>query len=101
MRQLNFQVKHLLDLSWYEGQGKYLEGTGSLVLDHLQRVAYACASARTDPQLVSEWADELGYEPVIFSAVNRAGVPLYTPTLPMDRAAGGDGGARGDRARRP
>ena len=77
VRQLNFQVKHLLDLSWYEGQGKYLEGTGSLVLDHLQRVAYACASARTDPLLVREWAEELGYEPLLFSAVNRAGVPLY------------------------
>ncbi len=77
VRQLHFQVKHFLDLSWYEGQGKYLEGTGSLVLDHLQRVAYACTSARTDPQLVREWADELGYEPVLFSAANRAGVPLY------------------------
>ena len=77
VRQLHFPVKHFLDLSWYEGQGKYLEGTGSLVLDHVQRVAYACASARTDPQLVREWADELGYEPVIFSATNRAGVPLY------------------------
>ncbi|HUL19487.1 MAG TPA: arginine deiminase-related protein [Steroidobacteraceae bacterium] len=77
VRQLHFQVKHLLDLSWYEGQGKYLEGTGSLVLDHVQRVAYACASARTDPELVREWAHELGYEPVIFTAVNRAGVPLY------------------------
>jgi hypothetical protein len=77
VRQLHFQVKHFLDLSWYEGRGKYLEGTGSLVLDHVQRVAYACASARTDPELVREWADALGYEPLLFSAVNRAGVPLY------------------------
>jgi hypothetical protein len=77
VRQLRFPVKHLLDLSWYEGQGKYLEGTGSLVLDHLQRIAYACASPRTDPELVREWAGELKYEPVIFSATNRAGVPLY------------------------
>ena len=52
-------MQHLLDLSWYEGQGKYLEGTGSLVLDHVQRVAYACTSARTDPELVREWAREL------------------------------------------
>ena len=77
VRQLNFPVKHFLDLSWYEGQGKYLEGTGSLVLDHVQRVAYACTSVRTDPELVHEWAGELGYEPVIFTATNRAGVPLY------------------------
>ena len=88
VRQLSFQVTHLLDLSWYEGQGKYLEGTGSLVLDHLQRVAYACASARTDPQLVSEWARALGYEPVIFSAAEprgRAALPHQRRL--MDRAA--------------
>jgi hypothetical protein len=77
VRQLNFKVQHLLDLSWYEGQGKYLEGTGSLVLDHVGRVAYACVSPRTDPQLVREWAREMQYEPVIFSATDRAGVPLY------------------------
>ena len=51
-----FQVRHLLDLSWHEGEGRYLEGTGSLVLDHVERVAYACTSARTHPELVAEWA---------------------------------------------
>ena len=102
VRQLHFQVKHLLDLSWYEGQGKYLEGTGSLVLDHLQRVAYACTSARTDPQLVREWADELGYEPVLFTRREPRGrAALSHQRRLVDRAAGGDGGARGDRARRP
>ncbi|MBS0579257.1 MAG: amidinotransferase [Proteobacteria bacterium] len=72
-----FRVRHFLDLSWYEGQGRYLEGTGSLVLDHVQRVAYACISARTDPELVREWARELGYEPVLFRATDRAGRALY------------------------
>ena len=77
VRGLHFEVKHLLDLTWYEGEGKYLEGTGSLVLDHVNRIAYACASARTHPDLVREWAHELGYEAVVFCAANRAGVPLY------------------------
>lgn len=72
-----FKVRHLLDLSWYEGEGRYLEGTGSLVLDHVHRLAFACVSDRTDPGLVEEWARELDYSPVIFSATNRAGVPLY------------------------
>ena len=75
--QLGFQVSHLLDLTHFEGQGMFLEGTGSLVLDHTQRVAYACASPRTHPALVAEWARELRYEPVVFSATNAAGVPLY------------------------
>lgn len=75
--QLGFKVSHLLDLTHFEGQGMFLEGTGSLVLDHTQRVAYACASPRTHPALVAEWARELRYEPVVFSATNAAGVPLY------------------------
>ena len=75
--RLSFQVRHLLDLSWYEGEGKYLEGTGSLVLDHVNRLAFACRSPRTDPELVREWCRELKFEPVLFEAHDAAGVPLY------------------------
>jgi hypothetical protein len=77
IQRSGFTVRHFLDLSWYEGQGRFLEGTGSLVLDHVQRVAYACLSARTDAELVREWSRELKYEPVIFTATNRAGAALY------------------------
>jgi hypothetical protein len=77
IRRFGFQLTHLLDLTWHEGQGRFLEGTGSLVLDHVNRIAYACASPRTDPELVRQWARELGFEPMIFRALNRAGVPLY------------------------
>jgi hypothetical protein len=66
-----------LDLSWYEGEGKYLEGTGSLVLDHVNRLAFACRSPRTDAELAREWCGELNFEPVIFEANDAAGVPLY------------------------
>ena len=83
VRTLGFQVSHLLDLTWYESEGKYLEGTGSLVLDHVGRVAYACASARTHPEVVGEWAQALGYQAVIFSASDRAGVPLYHTNVLM------------------
>ncbi|HLY53132.1 MAG TPA: arginine deiminase-related protein [Steroidobacteraceae bacterium] len=75
--QLGFKVSRLLDLTRFERKGMFLEGTGSLVLDHLQRVAYACASPRTHPQLVAEWAGEMRYEPLVFCATNPAGVPLY------------------------
>jgi hypothetical protein len=75
--ELGFQVAHLLDLTWFEAQGKYLEGTGSLVLDNLARVAYACLSPRTHPEVLAEWSEALGYEAVTFSAVDRSGVPLY------------------------
>ena len=80
---LGFRVSHLLDLTWFEGQGKYLEGTGSLVLDNVARVAYACLSPRTHPEVLSEWSRALGYEVVTFSATDRAGVPLYHTNVLM------------------
>jgi len=78
-----FKLVHLLDLTHYEAQGKFLEGTGSLVLDHTGRVAYACASARTHPEVVAEWARELDYEPVIFQAADAGGMPLYHTNVLM------------------
>ena len=90
VRQLGFPLSHLIDLTRHEEQGRYLEGTGSLVLDNVARVAYACVSPRTHPELVSEWAQELDYEAVLFSAADRAGVPLYHTNVLMwigERAA--------------
>jgi hypothetical protein len=77
VRALGFKVTHLLDLTGHEAEGKYLEGTGSLVLDHAEHLAYACTSPRTHPELVRAWAREFEYEPVIFAAASRTGVPLY------------------------
>src|SRR6202040_3223062 len=106
VKRLDFKVSHLIDLMHHERQGKFLEGTGSLVLDHVQRVAYACASARTHPELVAEWARELKYEAVIFQAADRAGAPLYHTNVLMcigERAVviGGAAIAHGDRDRLP
>jgi hypothetical protein len=75
--RLGFAITRTVDLTSHETQGRYLEGTGSLVLDHIERTAYACVSSRTDPAVVQEWCRELGYEPLLFGAVDRAGVPLY------------------------
>jgi hypothetical protein len=99
-----FRVAHLLDLTHYEAQGKFLEGTGSLVLDHVERVAYACVSARTHPEVLSDWARELKYEPVIFQAADAGGVPLYHTNVLMCIGAraiiiGSEAIAAGDRQR--
>ena len=104
VKRLNFKVLHLIDLTHHEKQGRFLEGTGSLVLDHAQRVAYACTSPRTDAELVAEWARELKYEAVIFQATNRAGAPLYHTNVLMcigERAVviGSGAIAPGDRER--
>jgi hypothetical protein len=83
VKRLNFKVSQLIDLTHHEKAGKFLEGTGSLVLDHKQRIAYACTSARTRPELVNEWARELEYEAVTFEAADAAGVPLYHTNVLM------------------
>ncbi|HVY80668.1 MAG TPA: arginine deiminase-related protein [Steroidobacteraceae bacterium] len=72
-----FQITRILDLTEHEQHGRYLEGTGSLVLDHVNRVAYASISPRTHPDVVNEWSRELGYEPVTFTSLDRAGKPIY------------------------
>jgi hypothetical protein len=81
--ELGFRVSHLLDLTHYESAGHFLEGTGSLVLDHQQRVAYACLSPRTHAEVLTDWACELDYEVVSFSAADRHGVPLYHTNVLM------------------
>jgi hypothetical protein len=81
--RLGFKISRLLNLTSHEQHGRYLEGTGSLVLDHVERTAYACISPRTHAAVVQEWAKELGYEPIFINAFDRAGVPLYHTNVLM------------------
>lgn len=72
-----YRVTRRLDLTAFENAGLFLEGTGSLVLDRVGRVAYACRSARTSPDLVARCAAELGYAVELFTAVDADGRALY------------------------
>ncbi len=75
--ELPFRRRRLLDLSAEESRGRYLEGTGSLVLDPRERVVYACRSARTDESLVREWARAMQYQAEVFDAFDGEGKALY------------------------
>ena len=76
-QQGGYRVERLLDLTHHERQGRFLEGTGSVVFDHVGRVAYACLSPRTDAAVLDELCAELGYEAYAFRAADRNGVPVY------------------------
>ncbi len=76
-QRCGYRIARVLDLSTFEEQGRFLEGTGSLVLDHVGRQAFACRSIRTDEMLVRRWADQMGYQPVLFDALDAAGVAFY------------------------
>jgi hypothetical protein len=75
------RVRH--DFTAHEREGRFLEGTGSLVIDHAARVAYACRSPRTDETLAYEWARQLGYELQAFSACDEDGRPYYHTNVMM------------------
>ena len=72
-----YRIDRIVDLTHLEASGAYLEGTGSVVLDRAGRVAYACLSPRTSVTALEEFARELRYEVVPFSAVDAAGRPIY------------------------
>src|SRR3569623_589614 len=61
-----FKVKHVIDLSHFEHENKFLEGTGSMVLDRENIIAYACLSPRTDKEVLEEFCKDSGYRPVLF-----------------------------------
>jgi len=75
--QLGFSERRRIDLAPEERADRFLEGTGSLVLDHRARIAYACRSPRTDESLVREWSRLMGYEPFLFDAATADGAPVY------------------------
>jgi hypothetical protein len=72
-----YGFSEIWDISSFEEKDRYLEGTGSLVCDHLNRIVYAAVSGRTHPDLVRIWAVEMGYDPVIFHTRSPDGVPVY------------------------
>jgi hypothetical protein len=77
IRRTGFVERRRLDFSPWEARGRFLEGTGSLVLDDVARVAYACRSSRTDPELAHLFALKLGYDLELFDAIGPDGRPVY------------------------
>jgi hypothetical protein len=73
----DFEVKQVLDFSPYEQENRFLEGTGSLILDHENRLAYACLSPRTDLHLLQEFCDRFAFKPVAFHAYDHSGGQVY------------------------
>ena len=78
------QVTEVIDLSAHEDADHFLEGTGSMVLDRANRIAYACVSTRTHLDPLGEFAQRMGYDVVAFDAVDSDGVPIYHTNVLMN-----------------
>lgn len=78
-----FTVKDVQDWSEYEAEEKYLESTGSMVIDHVNRIIYACISVRTNRYVLEQFARAHGYKVFAFGAHDEKGTAIYHTNVMM------------------
>jgi hypothetical protein len=83
MLKTEYRVQEVIDYSGLEPDGLYLEGTGAMVLDHIDRVAYAARSDRTDPIALERFSTHFNFEPMVFDARDGDGKPVYHTNVLM------------------
>lgn len=81
-----YRVQEVIDYSGLENDRLYLEGTGAMILDHIERVAYVGASNRADPLILERFCTHFGYEPMVFANVDPDGRPIYHTNVIMSIA---------------
>lgn len=81
--QEGFQVQKRLQLEGNEGQERFLEGTGSIIFDHPNKLAYACLSPRTDADLLEELCQAIGYRKVVFHSTDAEDRAVYHTNVMM------------------
>ncbi len=86
VKNAGFEIAEIDDLSHYENEEKYLEGTGSIIFDHDHKIAYGSVSLRLDEELFRKFCHKTGYEPVVFHSYQNAGterLPIYHTNVMM------------------
>jgi hypothetical protein len=78
-----FKIGHVIDLSRSEADHRFLEGTGSMVLDRKHKIAYACLSPRTDKEVLELFCEQTGYQAVSFDAADEHGKAIYHTNVLM------------------
>jgi hypothetical protein len=81
-----FKISTTVDYTDYEKQNRFLEGTGSMVFDHINKIAFAALSERTDKALFIQFCHDFNFEPIYFKAfqtVNNKRLPIYHTNVMM------------------
>ena len=78
-----FIVNDLQDWSEFEAEGRFLEGTGSMVIDHSNKMIYASVSARTSLPVLEKFASANGFQAIVFIATDETGKPVYHTNVVM------------------
>ena len=81
--QANYKIENLLDLTDFEKEGKFLEGTGSMVLDQQNKMAYGCLSERLNKEAFTYWCDKMQFKPISFKAEDNKAQPIYHTNVMM------------------
>jgi hypothetical protein len=79
----NYEVSRDYTMSHYEDENLFLEGTGSLILDRVNNIAYACGSNRTSVALFDKWCVIMNNRGVFFEAKDINGIPIYHTNVMM------------------
>jgi hypothetical protein len=78
-----FEIKKRKHLEHFEDSNRYLEGTGSMILDRANKIVYACLSPRTDDHLLDEFCDLTDYRKMVFHATDEKGTAIYHTNVMM------------------
>ena len=79
----SFVVKQYHHFEQYEANNRFLEGTGSIVFDRANKVAYGCTSKQTDATLLAKLCEEIAYQPASFRATDKEGQEIYHTDMMM------------------
>ncbi|MBU4538410.1 MAG: arginine deiminase-related protein [Weeksellaceae bacterium] len=86
LKNKGFEISETDDLSHFEDENKFLEGTGSMIFDHDNKIAYGSVSLRLDEELFRKFCTKYGFMPVVFHSYQNAGgqrLPIYHTNVMM------------------
>ncbi|MRM82727.1 citrulline utilization hydrolase CtlX [Riemerella anatipestifer] len=86
LKNQGFKISEVVDLTSSEKDSVFLEGTGSIIFDHDNKLAYGSVSLRLDEKLFREFCEKFGYTPVVFHSYQTAGterLPIYHTNVMM------------------
>jgi hypothetical protein len=83
MLKKQYRVQVVFDYSGLEYDDIYLEGTGAMVLDHIERIAYTARSKRSDSHALERFCSHFNFEPMVFDAHDKSGISVYHTNVLM------------------
>ena len=86
LKNEGFEVKEIVDFTQHEKENKFLEGTGSIIFDQDNKIAYGSVSVRLDEDLFREFCTKIGFKPIVFHSyqtIDQKRMPIYHTNVMM------------------